>query len=27
LWTAEKALRAGRGFYPWPVSASRCGLI
>jgi hypothetical protein len=27
MWTAEKALRAGRGFYPWPVAASRCGLI
>ena len=26
-WTAEKALRAGRGFYPWPVAANRCGLI
>ena len=27
MWTAEKAFRAGRGFYPWPVSARRCGLI
>ena len=27
MWIAERALRAGRGFYPWPVSASRCGLI
>lgn len=27
MWTAEKALHAGRGFRPWPVSASRCGLI
>ena len=27
MWTAEKALRAGRGFYPWPLSARRCGLI
>jgi hypothetical protein len=27
VWTAEKALRAGRGFYPWPAAASRCGLI
>jgi hypothetical protein len=27
MWTAEKALRAGRGFYPWPLAASRCGLI
>ena len=27
MWTAERALRAGRGFYPWPVTARRCGLI
>jgi hypothetical protein len=27
MWTAERALRAGRGFYPWPVSAHRCGLL
>jgi hypothetical protein len=27
MWTAERALRAGRGFYPWPVAARRCGLI
>ncbi len=27
MWTAEKALRAGRGFHPWPVAARRCGLI
>jgi hypothetical protein len=27
MWVAERALRDGRGFYPWPVSASRCGLI
>ena len=27
MWTAERALRAGRGFHPWPVSARRCGLI
>jgi hypothetical protein len=27
MWVAERALRAGRGFYPWPVSARRCGLI
>jgi hypothetical protein len=27
MWVAERALRAGRGFYPWPVSAWRCGLI
>jgi hypothetical protein len=27
MWVAEKAIRAGRGFYPWPVSADRCGLL
>jgi hypothetical protein len=27
MWVAEGALRAGRGFYPWPVAARRCGLI
>jgi hypothetical protein len=27
MWAAEKALRAGRGFHPWPVSARRCGLL
>lgn len=27
IWVAEKALRAGRGFYPWPTTARRCGLI
>jgi hypothetical protein len=27
MWTAEKALRAGRGFYPWPNTARRCGLL
>jgi hypothetical protein len=27
MWVAEKALRAGRGFHPWPVSARRCGLL
>jgi hypothetical protein len=27
MWVAERALRTGRGFYPWPVSARRCGLI
>jgi hypothetical protein len=27
MWVAERAVRAGRGFYPWPVSARRCGLI
>jgi hypothetical protein len=27
MWVAERALRAGRGFYPWPVAARYCGLI
>jgi hypothetical protein len=27
MWVAERAVRSGRGFYPWPVSARRCGLI
>jgi len=27
MWTAERALRAGRGFWPWPVAARRCGLL
>ena len=27
MWVAERALRAGRGFYPWPLTARRCGLI
>jgi hypothetical protein len=27
MWTAERALRAGRGFYPWPTTARICGLI
>jgi hypothetical protein len=27
MWVGEKALRAGRGFYPWPNSARACGLI
>ena len=24
---AERAHRSGRGFYPWPTTARRCGLI
>jgi len=24
---AERAYRAGRGFYPWPNTARYCGLI
>jgi hypothetical protein len=27
MWVAERALRAGRGFYPWPHTARICGLI
>jgi Transglycosylase-like domain len=27
IWVAERAHREGRGFYPWPAAASRCGLI
>jgi hypothetical protein len=27
MWVAERALRAGRGFYPWPNTARNCGLI
>jgi hypothetical protein len=27
IWVAERALRAGRGFYPWPNTARYCGLL
>jgi hypothetical protein len=27
MWVAERAYRAGRGFYPWPNTARSCGLI
>lgn len=27
MWVAERAYRAGRGFYPWPNTARNCGLI
>ena len=27
MWVAERALRSGRGFYPWPHTARACGLI
>jgi hypothetical protein len=27
MWVAERAYRAGRGFYPWPNAARYCGLI
>jgi len=27
MWVAERAIRAGRGFYPWPHAAGICGLL
>lgn len=27
MWVGERALRAGRGFYPWPHTGRICGLI
>ena len=27
MWVAERAIRAGRGFYPWPHTGRMCGLI
>lgn len=27
MWVAERAIRAGRGFYPWPNTGRMCGLI
>jgi hypothetical protein len=27
MWVAERAYRAGRGFYPWPNTARYCGLL
>ena len=27
MWIAERAVKAGRGFYPWPLTARSCGLI
>jgi hypothetical protein len=27
MWVAERALRAGRGFHPWPSTARLCGLL
>jgi hypothetical protein len=27
MWVGERAIRAGRGFYPWPSTARICGLI
>jgi hypothetical protein len=27
MWVAERALRRGTGFYPWPNAARLCGLL
>ncbi len=27
IWVAERALRSGTGFFPWPNTARFCGLI
>jgi hypothetical protein len=27
MWVAERALRAGRGFFPWPNAARICGAL
>jgi hypothetical protein len=27
MWVAERALRRGRGFHPWPNTARYCGLL
>ena len=27
MWVAERAYKAGRGFYPWPNTARACGLL
>jgi hypothetical protein len=27
IWVSERAYSSGRGFYPWPTTARRCGLI
>ncbi len=27
MWVAERAVKAARGFYPWPLAAGRCGLL
>ena len=27
IWTAERALQAGRGFWPWPNTARACGVM
>ena len=27
MWVAERAVRAGRGFWPWPNTARMCGVL
>ena len=27
MWVAERAVKAGRGFRPWPLAARMCGLL
>lgn len=27
MWVAERAYRAGRGYWPWPNTARACGLL
>ena len=27
IWTAERAVEAGRGFWPWPNTARICGVL
>jgi len=27
MWVAERAFRAGRGFWPWPNTARFCGIV
>jgi Transglycosylase-like domain len=27
MWVAERAVRSGQGFYPWPNTAGACGLL
>jgi hypothetical protein len=27
MWAGERAIRSGRGFYPWPNTARFCGLL
>lgn len=27
IWVAERAIRSGRGYWPWPNTARFCGLL